>query len=225
MIAVRLLASARRDIEEGRPEVAERVLEILVARFPESDAARDARGLLVTLHGGDLTTVASGGDHRPSETLHQVSSWRTSIIGHRRHQDELRYSVGDRIFFSAGSADLGSRARALIAAQAAWLLRRPDLDVVVEGHADDAMIGVDNGQTSEIRARVVRDRLVAEGVPVDRVRISPQADRDRVAICGDSDCAAQNRRAVVLVGVRRDEGAGYSAAVSEASAGNGMQRR
>ncbi len=251
LIANRLLGSARTDIEEARPEVAQRVLEMLVARFPETNAARDARGLLIALDsanrpagaGMETSGLRVGGvavphaiatgekDRQPGEVVlplaAPVSSWRTSIISHRRHQDELRDRIGDRLFFSAGSAELGSRARKLIAAQAEWLLRNPDLVVIVEGHADDLSAGAPSEPMSASRASVVRDRLVAEGVPAERVRISAMGDRDPVAICGDSDCAAQNRRAVVLVGMRagHDSGIGNSVALPSVTARDADQRR
>ncbi len=244
LIASRLLGTARSDLEGGRPEVAQRVLEVLVARFPETIAARDARGLLIALDaanrpagaGMETSGLRVGGVTIPHAiapgevalpVAAPVSSWRTSITSHRRHQEELRNRIGDRIFFSAGSAELGSRSRALIAAQADWLLRNPDLVVVVEGHADDSSVGAASEPMSASRARVVRDRLVAEGVPAERVRTSPMADRDPVAICHDSDCAAQNRRAVVIVGMRVGDGSGIgnSASLPVATAREADQRR
>src|SRR5262245_10504376 len=50
---------------------------------------------------------------------------------------EFQSQVGDRIFFGEASAELGTRGRIALEAQAAWLLRNPSLSVVVEGHADD----------------------------------------------------------------------------------------
>src|SRR6185295_13919053 len=66
--------------------------------------------------------------------------------------------VGDRVFFSEGSAELGARARKALAAQAAWLTRHPGVRVTVEGHADDP--GGDDVTLSEHRAEAVRQRLI-----------------------------------------------------------------
>lgn len=234
LTAARLLASARKDISEARPEVAQRVLELLIARYPDSPVATEARRELYALYADDRRiAVSPPGNARPStdqisgrqgtSTGRQstdnppptpptrgrveppVSPWRTSVVSFRRLQDELRNTVGDRIFFSAGSADLGSRARILIAAQAEWLQRRPDVEVIVEGHADDAGSGADDEQISASRASAVRDRLVAEGVPPDRIRLVTHGARDPIAICSESDCAAQNRRAVLQIGLRRSQ--------------------
>src|SRR5262245_53939004 len=50
---------------------------------------------------------------------------------------DFQLAAGDRVFFSESSAVLGARARAALAAQAAWLMAHSTLSVTVEGHADD----------------------------------------------------------------------------------------
>ena len=243
LAAARMLLLARQELAEGRTAGAQRLLEQLIARHPDSASAIDARRELYALYALDSKVTggwpappagpaarrdaqaAAGADARsagpwraapatdiavaakPEAGADAVSApigsgWRTSIVSFRRLQDDLRNSVGDRIFFSGASADLGSRARAVLAAQADWLLRRPEIEIVVEGHADDSMVGGDDDLVATQRAAAVRDRLVEHGVEAGRIRVAPLGSRDRVATCGDSDCAAQNRRAVVLVGVR-----------------------
>lgn len=123
----------------------------------------------------------------------------------RRLQDEFRTTIGDRIFFAAASHDIGARARAVLTAQAEWLSRRPEIEITIEGHADDAMAGADNDQISARRVEMVRQRLVAEGVAPERISLSPKGATDPVAVCQDSECAAQNRRVVLVVGLRRIE--------------------
>lgn len=230
LIAAQLLGKARSDLSAGRVQIAQRVLEQLIASFPETASAIDARRHLYALYANDARiwvpkqpadgrqaqvgereitasakTVldAAPGAFAPSGV--GASSWRTSIVTFKRLQEELRNGIGDRVFFSAGSADIGSRAKALLIAQAEWLLRRPEVEVVIEGHADDAMVGVNDEQMALARADAVRDRLVAEGVPASRIHVVAQGARDPVAVCSDSDCAAQNRRAIVQVGLRQSE--------------------
>lgn len=286
MTAARLLAVARQDLAEGRPDVAQRLIELLIARYPESRVAADARRQLYSLYAMDKNVGAASPPHGrshvtspdlpgpnlpgsttsakppsaphatgqsaptalrpavqvpPPPTTHRAppyspapsadtaqpsgTGWRTSMIGYRRLQDELRNGVGDRIFFSVGSAELGSRARAVIVAQAEWLQQRPEVEVTVEGHADDAMAGADDEKLAVSRAAAVRDRLVAEGVQAERIRLSPQGARDPVAVCGDSDCAAQNRRAIVQVAVRRAQPGNNLAPAAAPMGRPGDQRR
>src|SRR5262245_36257020 len=112
---------------------------------------------------------------------------------------DFRMSVGDRVFFADRSADLSSRARAAIEAQAQWLRRKPGLIIIVEGHADDSGTSDDNMALSHQRADAVRRRLIDLGIATDRIRISAFGRNQTVADCTGSQCAAQNRRAVTVV--------------------------
>lgn len=236
--AARLLGTARQDLAQGQTEIAQRVLEQLVARYPDSLSAADARRELYLIYAANRgmapptpatrsTFDAQAADQPtdPIATRPSVSEWRTSVIRFARPQEELRNGIGDRVFFSAGSADLGSRARAVIAAQAEWLRRRSDLDIVVEGHADDASAGADDEQLSASRAIAVRDRLAAEGVAPARIRVVPQGARDPIATCDDAMCAAQNRRALVQVELPRSQEPGNSFGAVGHDASNGGRPR
>jgi outer membrane protein OmpA-like peptidoglycan-associated protein len=114
---------------------------------------------------------------------------------------EFQTQVGDRVFFSEGSAELGARARTALEAQAAWLTRNTSLAVTIEGHADDSRL-IDS-DVSRRRAEAVRRRLIEKGVAAERIEIVAYG-RDRpIAECGAPGCAAQNRRAVTVVGAPR----------------------
>lgn len=199
LAAARLLAVARQDLAQGRAEIAQRVLEHLVARYPGSPSVGDAMRELDSIYAARRATAPQQSAASAAPPRPEVSAWRTTVVRFAKPQEELRNGIGDRVFFSSGSAELGSRARAVIAAQAEWLQHRPELDVVVEGHADDAGVAADEDKLSASRAIAVRDRLAAEGVAPARIRILPQGARDPIATCDDGSCSAQNRRVVVQV--------------------------
>jgi peptidoglycan-associated lipoprotein len=113
---------------------------------------------------------------------------------------EFQSQVGDRVFFSDASAELGTRGRVALEAQAAWLVRYPALSVIIEGHADDAGGIAHNQEVSLRRADVVRRRLIQMGVAPDRIRIVAYGRERLIAECAAAACAAQNRRAVTVVG-------------------------
>jgi peptidoglycan-associated lipoprotein len=114
---------------------------------------------------------------------------------------EFQTQVGDRVFFSEGSAELGSRARAALEAQAAWLKRHSTLPVMIEGHADDAGVEALNQEVSRRRAEAVRRRLIESGVAPERIFVQAYG-RDRlIAECTAPGCSAQNRRVVTVVRV------------------------
>ena len=112
---------------------------------------------------------------------------------------EFRSSVGDRVFFPDRSAELSTRARLAIDAQAQWLKHKPGLTVLVEGHADDSGTSDDNMQLSRQRADAVRVRLIEVGIAAERIRITALGRNQTVADCSGLLCAAQNRRAVTIV--------------------------
>jgi peptidoglycan-associated lipoprotein len=113
---------------------------------------------------------------------------------------EFQSQVGDRVFFSEGSAELGARARTALEAQAAWLKRNLALAVTVEGHSDDAGAVSHNLEVSRHRAEAVRRRLIESGVAAERIRIAAYGRERPIARCGEPSCAAQNRRVVTVVG-------------------------
>ena len=113
---------------------------------------------------------------------------------------QFQSAVGDRVFFSEASAELGTRGRLALQAQAEWLLRYPHLTIVVEGHADDGG-GLDhNLSLSRQRAEVVQYRLIQMGVAPERIRTAAFGRERLIADCAAAACAAQNRRAVTIIG-------------------------
>jgi outer membrane protein OmpA-like peptidoglycan-associated protein len=109
-------------------------------------------------------------------------------------------AAGDRVFFSANSASLGTRAQSVIQAQARFLIQNPWLSAAVEGHADDGALPDDQTvELSERRAAVVRDRLIAEGVSAERLTAYGRGRDERVSDCPDAACLAQNRRTITIL--------------------------
>ncbi len=213
--ATYLLSLARRDIQDKQTDIAQRTLEKLVARYPDTTAATEARRLLFSIYAAstnisapapnqrDARSEAVGTEtHRSGRNLAEATktiagSWQTSVVSISALQDEFRDTVGDRIFFSAGSARLGARARNLLQQQAHWLKARPHVGLVIEGHADDNAAGSDDEALSADRARAVYERLIQEGIAPGRLITRAHGTRSRVAVCDSSDCAAQNRRVVL----------------------------
>ncbi len=109
-------------------------------------------------------------------------------------------AAGDRVFFGAGSASLGTRAQSVIQAQARFLIQNPWLSAAVEGHADDGSLpGDETVEAFERRAAVVRDRLIAEGVSPERLTAYGRGRTERVSECPDAACLAQNRRTITIL--------------------------
>ncbi len=220
--AAAFYAQALQALEAGNFVQAERLFEKTVEAAPDGPRAADARR-----HLGQLYTAAPQAPQVKAEpgaigppakpTADDVQSndpGGAAADGEAAAPNQKRYTesdaqqfvtaAGDRVFFGASSAELGTRARAVIAAQAAWLIKRPQWNVTVEGHADDPPLSSqDMDELSQARAEAVRDRLAAEGVAPRRINTVPWGRQAPISDCAETACQAQNRRAVsVLTPVR-----------------------
>jgi peptidoglycan-associated lipoprotein len=111
----------------------------------------------------------------------------------------LEASAGDRVFFSFDRSDITPEAQEILARQADWLRRYPNVTVTIEGHCDERGTREYNLALGERRAQAVKNVLVASGIPASRISTISYG-KERPAVVGSSEEAyAQNRRAVTTV--------------------------
>lgn len=208
---------------------AQRLFEIFVARDPRHPQADEARRQLSELYqresigrpstASSIETTGSTNSLPPESAVVAAPAlppapkplrtpparWVAATIPvGGRLENSFMLSAGDRVFFSARSAELGARARTVLAAQARWLKRHPHLSAVIEGHADDETLSAEDlDRLSAERAQAVYDRLIEEGLAPSRLAIAPLGRAKPVALCASALCAAQNRRAVTVVTPQR----------------------
>ncbi len=114
-------------------------------------------------------------------------------------QADLVVNVGDRVFFGTDQSDLSAEARAVLDKQAAWLAQYPDLNVIIEGHADERGTREYNLALGERRANAAASYLKALGVDARRIETVTYG-KERPAVTGFNDEAwSQNRRAVTVI--------------------------
>ena len=114
-------------------------------------------------------------------------------------QADLVVNVGDRIFFDTDSSELTMMARTTLESQATWLEQYPQLNIDVEGHADERGTREYNLALGDRRANAVSNYLVALGVDPSRVSTISYG-KERPAVPGADESAwAQNRRGVTKV--------------------------
>lgn len=224
-------SQALQALEAGNVPSAERLFERTIEADPNGTHAGDARRHLGQLY--SAAGVPGGTVAGPPRTVDQQltpadSNLRKAdssasdetddgpsrfVPGHRQRpqasdeQEQLLTEAGDRVFFSAGSAELGSRAREVLAAQAVWLSKRTEWNVTIEGHADDPSLSEQELEDiSEARARAVKDRLISEGIAAKRLSVVPWGRSAPISACSEAGCQAQNRRAITVLTPRRGPG-------------------
>jgi peptidoglycan-associated lipoprotein len=119
-------------------------------------------------------------------------------------EEDFILNVGRRVFFTKGSADLDSVAKATLDAQAAWLQKYPSWLIKLQGFADDG--GSDSGQIalSKKRAETVMAYLAAGGVASNRMWAKGYGKDREVRDCPQKACQVQNRRVVSNLRNERD---------------------
>ena len=114
-------------------------------------------------------------------------------------QQDLEASAGDRVLFAFDRSDITPEAQEILARQADWLRRYPNVTVTIEGHCDERGTREYNLALGERRAQAVKNVLVASGIPPSRITTISYG-KERPAVVGSSeDAYAQNRRAVTTV--------------------------
>lgn len=208
--ASNLLASARLALSLGNQPEAQRQLEVLAANYPGTHAAALGRKELSDLQSrmiadrvgrhGLGSPVAGEASTQDTKVFDPVGGWQVSVKRKPFDLGEaLLEDVGDRVFFSDGSAQLIDRTRAILKKQAHWLQARPDVVVRIVGHADDKGSDVKNLTLSHDRAVVVRNHLMLYGVAPRRLHVLSHGKAQPIAICSADTCAAQNRRVVIEI--------------------------
>lgn len=114
-------------------------------------------------------------------------------------QADLNQTIGDRVFFDTDQYNLRPDARSTVDRWAAWLQQYPNVQVTIEGHADERGTREYNLALGDRRANSVRDYLIALGIPGSRLATISYG-KERPAIPGSNDGAwQQNRRSVLVV--------------------------
>jgi peptidoglycan-associated lipoprotein len=151
---------------------------------PKDEAAMSADGDLMA---GDRAAVGSAVD-------------QSGVAGPTPgSQQDLVVNVGDRIFFGYDQSDLTTEARTTVERQAQWLKTYANVNITVEGHADERGTREYNLALGEKRATTIRNYLIANGVAPNRVQTISYG-KERPAVMGADDVSwAQNRRGVLVV--------------------------
>ena len=114
-------------------------------------------------------------------------------------KDQFKTEVGDRVYFLNDQSSLTPEASATLTKQAQWLQQYSKVSIQVEGHADERGTREYNIALSARRATTVRQFLISNGVPGNRISSIAYGKERPVALCDAEQCWSQNRRAVTVI--------------------------
>ena len=115
--------------------------------------------------------------------------------------DSIKYlasGVRDRVFFATNETVLTTASRETLRKQAAWLRKNSDINVVLEGHADERGTREYNLALGERRANSAKDYLITYGISSDRISVLSYG-KERPVDSGSSPLSwSKNRRSVTV---------------------------
>ena len=111
-------------------------------------------------------------------------------------EQEFAQRVGDVVHFDFDRSDVRADARPILDAQAAWLVKYPQHNVLIEGHTDERGTQEYNLALGLRRAEAVKMYLVSAGVPASRIGTTTYGKLNPVAEGSTEEAWSQNRRAV-----------------------------
>jgi peptidoglycan-associated lipoprotein len=114
-------------------------------------------------------------------------------------QQDLEASAGDRVFFAFDRSDITPESQQLLARQADWLRRYPNVTVTIEGHCDERGTREYNLALGERRAQAVKNVLVASGIPASRISTISYGKERPTVVGSNEEAWAQNRVAITTV--------------------------
>ena len=115
--------------------------------------------------------------------------------------DTVKYladGVPDRVFFATNESILTTKSRDTLRKQAAWLRKNSNINVVLEGHADERGTREYNLALGERRANAAKDYLMTYGIAGNRISVISYG-KERPVDSGSNPLAwSKNRRSVTV---------------------------
>lgn len=110
--------------------------------------------------------------YTPSDNVERTAPTAQLVGIDALRADFAAQSGGTTVYFGVGSAILAPPAKQMLAAQAAWLRRHPEVVVRVEGYGDAGDTRDHALATGARRAEETREYLMLLGVPAAQVAIT-----------------------------------------------------
>ena len=110
----------------------------------------------------------------------------------------LAAGVPDRVFFATNKSSLTTKSRETLRKQATYLRKNKNLNVTIEGHADERGTREFNLALGERRANAARDYLMTYGISGKRISVISYGKERPVNTESSPLAWSQNRRSVTV---------------------------
>ena len=110
----------------------------------------------------------------------------------------LASGVPDRVFFATNKSSLTTASRATLRKQATFLRKNKNLNVTIEGHADERGTREYNLALGERRANAARDYLMTYGISGKRISVISYGKEKPINPKSSPIAWSQNRRSVTV---------------------------
>ncbi|WP_458789870.1 peptidoglycan-associated lipoprotein Pal [Yoonia sp. MH D7] len=142
---------------------------------------------------GDGAGAGANGQIDPNAGMTGASDPRSPLY--------FNQTIGDRVLFTIDTSTLTDEGKSILNGQASWLQTNSDYLAIIEGHADEQGTREYNIGLGFRRANAVREYLVSQGVPTNRLRVTSYGKERPIQVCSQESCYAQNRRAVTVISI------------------------
>ena len=110
----------------------------------------------------------------------------------------LASGVPDRVFFATNKSSLTTASRETLRKQATYLRKNKNLNITVEGHADERGTREYNLALGERRANAAKDYLMTYGISGNRISVISYGKERPVNPASSPLAWSQNRRSVTV---------------------------
>jgi outer membrane protein OmpA-like peptidoglycan-associated protein len=144
---------------------------------------------------GGVGNIVDASSKPPAKAPQEAGTYAASISARGSESEMVELNQRTLVHFDQGNASLDNHVETKLKKVAAELKDDPNLQVVIEGHADAVGTPTANRQISEARANSVKAALISHGVAPGQIETYGFGSTEPVASNSTVDGRAENRRA------------------------------
>ncbi|MHA1549992.1 MAG: peptidoglycan-associated lipoprotein Pal [Alphaproteobacteria bacterium] len=113
--------------------------------------------------------------------------------------EDFAARVGAKVYFDFNMYDLKTESRDTLNVQTEWMNMYSDVNVIIEGHADERGTRAYNQGLGSRRANAVRTYLLERGVDASRIKVVSYGEEKPEMGGHNEESWAKNRRSITVV--------------------------